>query len=253
MKSSHLRLLHSIVDTYDKFCLSQIGYVSALDQLSAVLKIHAAHSQFSNCTVLEIGSGTGECTQRILESLPSAEIIAVDNDAHAQWKAMAKPFVQSRHSSVEFHLSDALEFLTKAVEARKMWDFVIAGFTVHNWDCSYRSEILQNIFRVIRPGGWFVMVDYLPENHAKAMDAFAGHITWLQTTLNSPDKTDLRSFWVNHTLEDMNPKRLMYEGSTISELKHVGFVLVESHRIAKLEALVSAQKGRDLTFYHNLR
>jgi ubiquinone/menaquinone biosynthesis C-methylase UbiE len=242
MKPSHFILSPGIVDTYDKFCSSQIGYISALNQLSIVLKAHITQDQLLSCTVLEIGSGTGECTQRILESLPSVEITAIDNDVSLQKKAREKSYSRFRHSSVEFQLSDALGFLTEAVQSQRLWDFVVAGFTLHNWECAYRSKVLQNIFQIIRPGGWFVMVDYFPENHAEAIDAFTKHITWLQTTSNSSVNADLRSFWVTHTLEDMNPKRLMYEQSAISELKQLGFSLVESHRITKLEAVVSTRK-----------
>jgi ubiquinone/menaquinone biosynthesis C-methylase UbiE len=233
-----------VIATYDRFCLSQPGYVSALNQLSLVFKACVAQSPLFNYEVLEIGCGTGECTRRILESLPSGEITAIDADAFILRKATEKIFRKFSRKSVSFQHSDALTFLRKAVQSRNKWDFGIAGFTLHNWEHTYRSQVLKRIVQVLRPGGWLLAVDYFPEDQESAVAAFTEHIARLKATLSSPANRHLQAFWVGHTRDDMHPKRLMYKASIISELKTLGCFSLKTHRIAHLEALVSARKRR---------
>ena len=245
MKTAASEFSAKVIDSYDVFCLSQLSYVSTLNRLSSILRDHASQRHLLTYAVLEIGSGTGECTRRILESFSSTQITAVDNNISIQQKAKEKEYNRFMHSSVQFYISDAFEFLIEAVRSRQTWDFIVAGFTLHNWKCDYRWKVLQAISKILRPGGCFVVADYFPECYSDAIGEFEKHIAWLETESNVSSSPDLRDFWVAHTLQDMNPNRLMYESAFVSDLMQIGFSEVNTDRVARLEAVVSASKCVD--------
>jgi tRNA (cmo5U34)-methyltransferase len=101
-------------------------------------------------TILELGTGSGETTRRVLELYPDAHLRGID--------------------SSEAMLSAAREALSGAgvdLELRRLedplpsgpYDLVVSALAVHHLDHSGKADLFQRIANVLEPEGRFVLAD----------------------------------------------------------------------------------------------
>lgn len=97
---------------------------------------------------LDVGTRLGEFAFRLAESLPEgSEVVGIDNDPAAAEKAQAK----FDEKGVQFRLMDArsMDFPDGS------FDVVAISNTLHHIE-GY-EEVLAEMLRVLRPGGWFLI------------------------------------------------------------------------------------------------
>jgi ubiquinone/menaquinone biosynthesis C-methylase UbiE len=104
--------------------------------------------------ILEIGTGTGITTEIILKSRKNIKLTSIDID-----KEMIEFASQtlSSFSNVNFIVSDAFDY-TKTISANN-FDFVVSGFTIHNFTNNYRQILFNEIYRILKPKGIFINAD----------------------------------------------------------------------------------------------
>jgi predicted O-methyltransferase YrrM len=102
---------------------------------------------------LELGTGTGIATAWLLAGMDSAsKLTSVDTDAQAQ--SVAREFLGSDRR-LRLVLEDGLAFLAREPAAH--YDFVFADAMPGKY------EGLQECLRVVKPGGFYVIDDMLPQ------------------------------------------------------------------------------------------
>ena len=105
-------------------------------------------------SVFEIGCGAGVTTRALLQSRSDLAILAVDNEPAMLDQArrnLSQPIGQGH---VRFIEADALSAL-RALPADSQ-DVVASAYAVHNFLETYRTQVLIEIYRVLRPSGLFV-------------------------------------------------------------------------------------------------
>jgi malonyl-CoA O-methyltransferase len=110
-------------------------------------------------TILEIGCGTGNFTSLLTERFPAAKIVALDFSPEMIVKATAK--LQKKH--IEFICAEGEEFLEKSPD--ESFDLVASNGALQ-W-FSDHDHSLQNIARVLNPGGIFLCSIFGPESLKK--------------------------------------------------------------------------------------
>ena len=110
-----------------------------------------------NIEVLELGCGTGHTTGRILIASPKISVTAVDNEYIMIIRAadFLKNFL--KESRVVFKLKDALNYLKET--PNETFDAFASAFTLHNFERNYREEVLKEIYRCLKKGGFFINSD----------------------------------------------------------------------------------------------
>ena len=111
--------------------------------------------------VLELGTGTGETTQALLERHPEAELVGLD-ESSAMLGAARTRLPADRVELRVGRLEDQLP--------AGPFDLVASALCVHHLDGEDKRELFARVARVLRPGGRFVLGDVIvPEEAADAV------------------------------------------------------------------------------------
>jgi len=110
--------------------------------------------------ILELGSGTGETTRRLLEAHPGATLVGVD--ASEEMLAAARTALAGRPLSLRHgRLEDPLP--------AGPFDLVASALAVHHLDGPAKAALFARVAATLRPGGRFALADVVvPANAADA-------------------------------------------------------------------------------------
>jgi len=118
---------------------------------------------------LEIGCGTGITTRALLGGREDLEVTAVDNEPTMLDQAQGNLAELLGSGRLRLAAADALTALRDLPSASI--DVVASAYTIHNFLDDYRTLVLAEIFRVLRPGGTFVNGDRYAHRPARALDS----------------------------------------------------------------------------------
>ena len=163
----YLELMRSEVPAYERL---QDEVVKATDGLSPVDR------------VLELGTGSGETSRRLLERHPEARLTGIDA-SHDMLAAARSALPMERVDAL--HVGDIAGALPEGP-----FDLVVSALTIHHLDGPGKSELFRRITEVLQPGGLFVMGDVvIPADPADA-------ITPLTPDYDMPDRTEDLIDWL---------------------------------------------------------
>lgn len=132
---------------YDPFA-RLMGAESAHRQL-----IDQAHLQ-SRHRVLEIGCGTGNLTILVKMLHPTVDVVGLDPDPKALDRARRKADRQQVSIQLDRGFSDELHYPDES------YDRVLSAFMFHHLERDEKKRSLQEIRRVLRPGGSLHLLDF---------------------------------------------------------------------------------------------
>jgi putative AdoMet-dependent methyltransferase len=136
------------------------GYAALLDWLAR----EAAAGIGADATVLELGSGTGNLTQR----LPRAqEIVCVD--VSSEMHRLAKEKLAGR-DEVRFVESDLLEYFDPPGPD---FDVVVSSYAIHHLTEAEKAALFAHVARRLRPGGRIAFGDLMFRSGGERADLFA--------------------------------------------------------------------------------
>lgn len=191
----------------------------------------------------EIGCGTGVTTKALLEARDDVTVTAIDNEPAmlAQARANLPEFVDAgRLRLVE---ADALSAL-REVPARSL-DIVASAYAIHNFLDDYRTLVLGEIFRVLRPGGVFVNGDrYGLDDSLEHTRLTQSEVRRYFEVLMPLGRHDLLEQWVLHHFSDDSSDRLMRLGPALARMQQVGFEAIEVRYRDGVNTLLTATTPR---------
>ena len=112
-------------------------------------------------TALDLCTGTGKLAHELFRFTgPSGRVIGID------FSPAMLELARAREPHVEFRLGD----VTQLSEADASVDAVTIGFGLRN--LVDREAALREMFRVLRPGGRLVILEFSPPSHGPLMRAY---------------------------------------------------------------------------------
>jgi len=110
--------------------------------------------------ILELGTGTGQTTRRVLDAHPESELIGID--ASEQMLMAARAALLGRPAELQpGRLEDPLP------DGR--FDLVVSALAVHHLDGAAKADLFARVARALRPGGRFALADVVvPDDPADA-------------------------------------------------------------------------------------
>jgi ubiquinone/menaquinone biosynthesis C-methylase UbiE len=112
--------------------------------------------------VLDIGCGTGTLAVLLKQRRPQAEIVGLDPDP----KALARARRKAQRSAVQVQFnrgfSDALDF------PECSFNHVFSSYMFHHLDTATKETTLREIRRVLKPDGYFHLLDFGAADAASA-------------------------------------------------------------------------------------
>jgi tRNA (cmo5U34)-methyltransferase len=116
--------------------------------------------------VLELGTGAGETTRRILKRHPAAVVVGID--ASSEMLDHARVTLPDDRADLRVaRLQDPLP--------HGPFDVVVSVLTVHHLDGAGKAELFDRVARQLAPGGRFVLGDVVvPQDPADAVTPIDG-------------------------------------------------------------------------------
>ena len=194
-----------------------------------------------NLTVVELGGGTGITTLSLLTASDKLNILSVDNEPVMQEQAKKHLSKWVTEGKLTFSSDDALTAL-KTIATDSI-DIVASAYTLHNFLDSYRNEVIQEIFRVLKHGGQFINGDrYGLDDISIHTQTIQEEISGYFKVLTRVNKLDVLEHWIVHLFNDESENHVMRETVSLNQLHDAGFSDIKlTHRL-EVNALVTAVK-----------
>ncbi len=191
--------------------------------------------------VIEIGCGTGITTLSLLLARQDIAITAVDNEPTMLNQARSNLAPWLEQGRLRLLENDALSYLSALPEAGV--DCIASGYVVHNFQEGYRRRVLEEIHRVLKPGGAFINGDRY------ALDDTLAHTRLTQEearqwfrSFAAMNRYDLLEQWIIHLFSDESADRIMRLGPSLACMKQIGFDPVEVRFREGVNTLLVATK-----------
>lgn len=191
--------------------------------------------------IVELGGGTGITTLSILTARESATVFSIDNEPTMQSQAKKHLKKWADEERLFFCSDDALTALENL--ATDSVDIVASAYTLHNFQNTYRQKVIEEIFRVLKPGGQFINGDrYSLDDISKHTRVVQQEVSGYFKILTEANKLDLLESWIVHLFNDESENHIMRESLALNQLREIGFSRIKlSHRM-EANALVTAIK-----------
>jgi len=194
-----------------------------------------------NLAVVELGGGTGITTLALLTASDNFNILSIDNEPVMQDQAKKHLHKWTQEGKLAFCGDDALTAL-KNLPTDSV-DIVASAYTLHNFLDTYRKEVINEIFRILKPGGQFINGDrYGLDDISEHTRTIQEEVSRYFKVLIQINKLDVLEHWIVHLFSDESENHVMRESVALKQLRDTGFSNINlSHRL-EVNALVTAIK-----------
>lgn len=124
---------------------------------------------------LDLGCGDGILAGALLERYPLARGVLAD--ASDRMLQMARAKLQSRAVQLAFHAFDLGSGSWQSeVEPHGPFDAVVSGYAIHHLPDADKRRAYRAIHALLRPGGWFINIEYVAAPTTAAEDLFMRYL-----------------------------------------------------------------------------
>jgi ubiquinone/menaquinone biosynthesis C-methylase UbiE len=142
-----------------------MGFHRAGQELISQANIEPGHH------VLDVGCGTGSLIVMLKQQYPALQVVGLDPDPKALRRAQTKLTRAAVSVQLDQGFADRLPY------QQGSFDRVISSFMFHHLEEEERESTSREVLRVLKPGGSFHLLDFIPANGAHGFfeRLIAGH------------------------------------------------------------------------------
>ncbi|WP_305907917.1 class I SAM-dependent methyltransferase [Methylomarinum sp. Ch1-1] len=205
------------------------------------VKTFGASATSEDIHVLELGGGTGITTLSVLSADDRVKVLSVDNEPTMQQQAKTNLQSWQEQGRVTFSSDDALTALQNI--ASDSIDMLASAYTLHNFEHSYREQVINEIYRVLKKDGQFINgdrygLDDISAHTVKIQQEVAGYFK----VLTEHQRLDVLEHWIIHLFSDESENHVMRESVSLQQLADAGFTDIQLSNRMEVNALVTARK-----------
>jgi ubiquinone/menaquinone biosynthesis C-methylase UbiE len=194
-------------------------------------------------SIIELGGGTGITTLSLLNAQNDVHIVSIDNEPVMQDQAKKHLHAWVDEGKLVFCEDDALTALKKLPTASV--DIVATAYTLHNFLNDYREAVINEIYRVLKPGGALVNGDrYALDDVSEHTRLIQHEVSGYFKVLTQINRMDLLEHWIVHLFSDESDNHVMRETVALNELRNAGFIDITLTHRYEVNALITAIKPR---------
>lgn len=200
-----------------------------------------AATQAQSFQAVELGGGTGITTLAILSAHPGLKVLSIDNEPTMQRQAQQSLKAWVDEGRLSFSGDDALTALINMPS--NSVDAIGSAYTLHNFECTYRQQVIQEIFRVLKPGAWFVNGDrYALDDIDAHTRATQQEVAGYFKVLTGIERLDVLEHWIIHLFSDESENHVMREAVARQQMSEAGLQQIEFSSRLAVNALMTAIK-----------
>jgi len=169
-------------------------------------------------------------------------VMSVDNEPTMQSQAQASLNNWVQDGRLSFSADDALTAL-QAMESNSV-DVVASAYTLHNFKRSYRKQVHEEIYRVLKKGGQLINGDrYALDDVSRHTKIIQQEVAGYFEVLKKLNKLDVLEHWIIHLFNDESENHIMRESEALQQLDSIGFMNIKLSNRMEVNALLTASKG----------
>ncbi len=191
--------------------------------------------------VVELGGGTGITTLALLGAREDLHIVSIDNEPTMQNQAKQNLKAWFDEGRVTFNNLDALSALQTMASGSV--DAIASAYTLHNFLDGYRKQVINEIYRVLKPGGSLINGDrYAFDDVSQHTRVIQEEVSGYFKVLTKINRLDLLEHWIVHLFSDESENHVMRESAALQQMQEAGFIEIQFTDRMEVNALVKAVK-----------
>jgi tRNA (cmo5U34)-methyltransferase len=192
--------------------------------------------------LVELGGGTGITTLALLSARQDIHVVSIDNEPTMQNQAKQNLKAWFDEGRVTFNNLDALSALQAM--ASDSVDAVASAYTLHNFLDGYRKQVINEIYRVLKPGGSLINGDrYAFDDVSQHTRVIQEEVFGYFKVLTKINRLDLLEHWILHLFSDESENHVMRESAALQQMREAGFIEIQLTDRMEVNALVKAVKA----------
>jgi tRNA (cmo5U34)-methyltransferase len=217
-------------DIVNRYLSSRVAIPLVQEQIGIMMSILKSRQQPVE-TFIDLGCGDGILGASILGEFPSANGVLAD---------FSEPMLlQAREQLKSFTNQLLFENLdygdptwVSRMQPHGPFDAIVSGYSIHHQSDNRKREIYQEIYSLLKPGGWFINIEHIAAESQLAIDLFNNHIIdhWYeQEKLKGGSKTreELADTFMNRPDKDANI--LLSINTQCDWLREIGYEEVDCY------------------------
>jgi len=160
-------------DIVNRFLSYRAAIPLAQEQIGVMMSILKSRTQPVE-NFLDLGCGDGILGAAVLGEYPTARGVLVD---------FSEPMLmQAREQLEEYAGQLAFENLdygdpawVNEIQQHGSFDAVVSGYSIHHQPDSRKRPIYEEIFSLLKPGGWFINIEHVSSSAELNIDLFEQH------------------------------------------------------------------------------
>jgi tRNA (cmo5U34)-methyltransferase len=161
-------------DIVNRFLSYRSAIPLAQEQIGVMMSILKTREQPVE-NFLDLGCGDGILGAAILGSYPSAHGVLAD---------FSEPMLlQAREGFKEY--ASQLDFMNldygdkawvNQMQTHAPFDAIVSGYSIHHQPDARKREVYQEIFSLLKPGGWFINIEHIAAESQTSVNLFDKHV-----------------------------------------------------------------------------
>ena len=180
---------------------------------------------------MDLGCGDGILGAAILGQYPSGRGVLID---------FSEPMLdQAREQLKEY--SNQLAFMNldygdpawvNTIQALGPFDTIVSGYSIHHQPNARKRPIYEEIFSLLKPGGWFINIEHIAAESQLAIDLFNSHLIEARYAIEQKNggtktKQEIADIYMNRP--DTEANILLSVNTQCDWLREIGYEEVDCY------------------------
>ena len=158
----------------DRFLSYRTAIPLAQEQIGIMMSILNTRSQPVE-NFLDLGCGDGILGAAILGAYPNSHGVLAD---------FSEPMLEQAREQLKQYtgqlMFENLDYGDPAwvnrIQSKAPFDAIVSGYSIHHQPDARKRPIYEEIFSLLKPGGWFINIEHIAASSKLATDLFDNHI-----------------------------------------------------------------------------
>lgn len=231
----------------DRFLSYRAAIPLAQEQISVMMSILKSRTQPVE-SFMDLGCGDGILAAAILGEYPSSRGVLVDFSA---------PMLEQAREQLKEH-GGQLTFMNvdygdpawvNRMQLQGPFDAIVSAYSIHHQPDARKHDICEEIFSLLKPGGWFVNIEHIAPTAQLVADLFndlivEGYYAIEQHSGGTRTREEMANVYMNRPDKDAN--KLLSVDLQCNWLRGIGYEEVDCYfRIYELAVFGGRKPNRE--------